>query len=95
MLAADPASAEGIARQVLREAPADPSATLIVASALRRQGDHAGARRMLEPLAKAHPRAALTWYELGVARAGCGEDAGAIAALRHALSLKPDMPDAW
>ncbi len=50
---------------------------------------------MLEPLAKAHPRAALTWYELGVARAGCGEDAGAIAALRHALSLKPDMPDAW
>jgi len=95
LLAADPAAAEEAARQVLGEAPADPGALLVLASARRRRGDASGAREILEPLAKAHPRAAMTWYELGAVRAACGEDAGAITALRHALSLKPELADAW
>jgi predicted Zn-dependent protease len=95
LLAGDPSAAEQIARQVLKESPSDPSAALIVASALRRRGDIVGAGKLLEPLAKAHPRAALTWFELGMARAGAGEDEGAIAALSHALSLNQEMPQAW
>jgi predicted Zn-dependent protease len=94
-LAADPQAAEALARQILREAPGDPSAALIVASALRRRGAYGEARKLLEPLAKAHARAALTWFELGMARAGCGGDEGAIAALTHAVALNPEMPLAW
>ena len=94
-MASDPAAAEQAARRLLRTAPSDPSVQLILASALRRRGDMAAARAILEPLAKAHARAALTWFELGVARSGCGDGPGAIHALRHAVSVKPEMPEAW
>lgn len=95
LLASDPSSAEQAARQLLVLAPADAAITLILASALRRQHRNAEALALLEPLARAHPRAVLTQFELGMARAGSGDDAGAIAALAHTLSLKPEMPEAW
>ncbi|WP_174301270.1 tetratricopeptide repeat-containing sulfotransferase family protein [Caulobacter sp. S45] len=95
LLATSPALAEQRALTILRGAPHDPRALLILASARRRRGDHAGALVLLEPLARAHAGAARTHYELGLARLGSGERAGGVAALRHAVSLNRDFLEAW
>ncbi|HEX5263506.1 MAG TPA: sulfotransferase [Phenylobacterium sp.] len=95
LLDTDPARAEGDARAILERAPGDPRARLILASALRRQGDAQGARALLEPLAADYPGAALTRYELGLSLGGLGDADAAIAALRHAVSLQRDLPEAW
>ena len=95
LLATDPAAAEREARAALAAAPSDPRPQLILASALRRRGDAAGALAILKPLAAAHPNAALTQYELGVASAARGDAAAAIPALRRAVALNRDHPQAW
>jgi len=95
LLATDPPAAEREARRVLQAAPRDPSANLILSSALRRQGQAVSALAILEPLARAFPKAALTQYELGVALADAGKAAAAIAALRTATSHDRENPDAW
>ena len=94
-LATEPARAERLAASVLEVAPADPRALLILGSARRRQGDPLAARKLLAPLAAAHPGAAHTHYELGMTLAALGEAAPAIAALRHAVSLRRELPEAW
>ncbi|HEX3406316.1 MAG TPA: sulfotransferase [Caulobacteraceae bacterium] len=95
LLATDPAAAEREARAALATAPRDPRAQLILASALRRRGDAAGALAILQPLATAHPNAALTQYELGAALAATGEAAAAITVLRRAVGLNREHPQAW
>ena len=95
LLATAPARAQSEAEAILKSAPGDPRVLLILASARRRQGDAAAARAILEPLAKAYPRAARTQYELGLVLADLGEAAPAIAALRRAVALNPDLPEAW
>ncbi len=94
-LATDPAKAEAQARAILRTAPKDPRALLILGSARRRQRDPEAAFRILAPLAKAYPRAANTHYELGATLAALGKTNEAIAALRHTTTLNPDHPEAW
>ncbi len=76
LLATAPEKAERAAWTILRAAPNDPRATLILASARRRLGDADAARVLLEPLARAHPRAARPVYELGLARTATGNAAG-------------------
>jgi tetratricopeptide (TPR) repeat protein len=95
VLATNPALAQSEAEAVLRVAPADPRARLILASARRRRGDPAAALAILRPLAAAFPRAAHTQYELGATLADLGDGAGAKAALRRALAIKPDLAEAW
>jgi len=95
LLATDPARAGREAEAILRQAPNDPRAALILASARRRLGDIKGAMALLAPLARAFPRAANTHYELGVVLAHQGDAPGAIAALRHAVSLNRDLAEAW
>ncbi len=95
LLATSPAMAEQRARTILEAAPRDPRALLILASARRRRGDHAAALGLLEPLARAHPGAARTYYELGLARAGSGDREGGVAALRQAVSLNRELAEAW
>ena len=95
LLAADPALAERQAKAILERLPTDPRAILILGSARRRQGDPAAARALLAPLAKAHPRAAHTHYELGLALRALGEGAPAVAALRQAVAVNRDLPEAW
>lgn len=80
---------------VLRQAPRDPRALLISASAKRRLGDHAGALSILRPLAQAYPNAARTQYELGLASAASGDVEAGIDALRRATALSPDLAEAW
>jgi len=95
LLATDPVQAQRYAEAILAAIPAEPRAVLILGSARRRQGDPAAARALLAPLAKAHARAAHTHYELGLALGALGEGAPAIAALRHAVGVKRDLPEAW
>jgi tetratricopeptide (TPR) repeat protein len=95
LLATAPAQAERQALAILKAAPGDPRAALILGSARRRRGDAQGALAVLEPLAGAHPRAANTYYELGVTLAALGRNAAAIIALRHAVGVKRDLPEAW
>ncbi|HXA37624.1 MAG TPA: sulfotransferase [Phenylobacterium sp.] len=95
LLASDPAQARRDAEAILRRAPRDPRALLILGSARRRLGDAAGARAVLAPLAKAYPRAANTQYELGLTLADLGEAAAGAQALRNAVSLNRDLAEAW
>jgi len=94
-LADDPAIAGEQAHAILTRAPGDPRALLILASARRRLGDFTAAHAVLAPLAAAYPRAARTQYELGLASAGLGQRAAAIAALRKATALSRDLAEAW
>ena len=95
LLATDPAAAEREIAPVLKAAPADPRGLLILASAQRRQGRPKAARQMLEPLARAYPRAANTQYELGAALADLGEAGPAVEALQRAVAVNADLTEAW
>jgi len=95
LLDSDPALAAEQADEILRQAPGHPTAQLIAGMAARKRGDFAGALAQLEPLAKAQPRAPAAQCELGLAYGALGRGDDAIAALRRALALKPDLVDAW
>ena len=95
LLPSRPDLAERQAREILAVVPDDPRAKLILGSARRRVGDATGARAVLEALARAQPRSADTHHELGLTLAALGEGDAAIGALRAAVTLKRDMPDAW
>jgi tetratricopeptide (TPR) repeat protein len=95
LLATDPGGARQLAQDLLDQAPGDPRAALIVASAQRRLGEAAKAHALLAPLAVKFPRAALTHYELGLALGALGENAQATEALRHAVALNPALADGW
>ena len=95
LLASDPAQARRAAEAILRTAPNDPRALLILGSARRRLGDPAAARAVLAPLARAYPRAANTQYELGLALAELGEAQAAAVALQQATAINRDLADAW
>ena len=95
LLGADPVRAEAQIRAVLVAAPRDPRALLILASAQRRQGFATEARAVLEPLARAFPKAALTQYELGLCQAASGDARAAAISLRAATAANPDLTDAW
>jgi tetratricopeptide (TPR) repeat protein len=94
LLTARPDLAEIQAREILT-ATAHPEATLLLGVARRLQGDLAGALEILEPLAKAQPRAAAAHHEFGLALAASGETRAAVAALRRATELDPATPHAW
>src|SRR5947209_6242848 len=95
LLRTNAALAEQQAREILTVIPTDPRAMLILGMALRRCGDAAGARVVLEPLARAQPGSAQTHHELGMSLASLGEGEAAISSLRRAVLIKRDMPEAW
>jgi len=95
LLGTHPARAEREVAIVLKALPNDPRALLILASARRRLGDAKGARTIIEPLARAYPRAVRTQYEYGVVLAALGDVRGAITALTQATSLNHDLAEAW
>jgi predicted Zn-dependent protease len=83
------------ASEILKAAPGHPYALLILAAAHRITGQTQAALAVLEPLVREQPRAAPVHLELGAALGEAGRAAEAVAALRRALLLKPDTPDAW
>jgi tetratricopeptide (TPR) repeat protein len=95
LLAHDPVSAGREAGALLQVAPQDPRARLIMASALRRQGDPDAAYAILATLALAFPNAARTQYELGLTALATGRHEAGVAALRRAVQCNPGLTEAW
>src|SRR5688500_12663051 len=95
LLGIDPAMAGEQAQEILRVVPDHPVAVLVLGVSHLARGDARQAIEILAPLAHAQPGWAIVHCELGLAlgRAGRGEEA--VAALRRAVALKPDLPQAW
>lgn len=95
LLAADPAAAEARARAVLAGAPGQPDAVLLLAAAIRRQGDAAGAAALLQPLADDGASRADIYQELGLACASLGRAEEAVRHLEAAVARNPQLSAAW
>ena len=83
------------AGEILKAVPGHPYARLILGAAHRITGQTQAALALLEPLAREQPRAAPVQLELGATLGEAGRADEAVAALRSALQLKPDLPDGW
>jgi len=95
LLASNPSLAAEKAREILRASPKHPLATLLLGMAQRNLGAIDTAVEILEPLAGAHPQWAPAQYELGVTFGLAGHAEAAVAALRRAVRLRPDIGEAW
>jgi predicted Zn-dependent protease len=95
LLGVRPDLAEQQARGMLASIPGEPRARMLLGAALRHQGRAAEARGVLAPLAAEQPKSPQTHLEFGLVLAGLGESDASLTALRHAVSLKADLPDAW
>ena len=93
LMQSNPGLAAEQATEILKVVPGYPPATLLLATAHRLSGRTDDALRTLEQLTRAQPNWAAAHYELGLAQISGGQSA--VAALRRAVSLKADMPDAW
>jgi tetratricopeptide (TPR) repeat protein len=81
--------------EILKVADGHPVALRLLAEARSRSGDVDGALVILEPLALTQPNWALAHLDLGLALGQVGRGQQAMRTLRHALTLKPDLPQAW
>jgi tetratricopeptide (TPR) repeat protein len=95
LLDGNPVLAAEQAGEILKVNPGHPAATLLLGVARRAGGDAAAASDTLGTLVSMHPQWALAHYELALALSGMERNAAAIAALQRAVTLKPDMADAW
>jgi tetratricopeptide (TPR) repeat protein len=95
LLERDPGLAAEQLEEILQVAPDHPSALQLLAAAHSRQGDPSAALAILLPLARAWPDGAAVQFDLGQALARCGRGQEAIAALRRAVAIEPDLPQAW
>jgi predicted Zn-dependent protease len=95
LLESNPVLAAEQAGEILKAVPEHPLATLLLGVARRTGGDAAGAIEILGPLAAIHPQWALAHYEWALALGASERNTAAIAALQRAVTLKPDMADAW
>jgi tetratricopeptide (TPR) repeat protein len=83
------------AAEILKVVPNHPVATLLLGVARRCEGDFPGAIAVLAPLCQANPTWAAAHYERAIALSRAGQGELAVDALRRAVHIKPDMPDAW
>jgi tetratricopeptide (TPR) repeat protein len=95
LMTSQPRLAAEQATEILKVAPGHPLASLLLGVAHRRAGDPAASQSVLEPLARSQPNWAAVHHELGLTLGVRRNGDGAVAALRRAVSLKPEMPDAW
>jgi tetratricopeptide (TPR) repeat protein len=95
LLEDNPVLAAEQAGEILKVVPNHPLATLLLAVARRMSGDAAHAVAILTRLAAEKPNWAAAQYELGAALIEVERCDAALAALRRAVALQPDMPDAW
>jgi predicted Zn-dependent protease len=95
LLQRDPALALEQAGEILKGVPGHPMAVLVTGIAQRSLGDLPAALETLRGLAATQPRSAATHFEYGQTLLEAGQNPEAVAAVRRALELKPDLPDAW
>lgn len=95
LLETNPELAAEQADEILKVSPGHPAALLLRGVAKRRGGDAREAISVLEELTRAHPKFALAHHELALAYGDAGRGESAVSALRRAVELKPELPDAW
>ncbi len=95
LLTSDPARAAEQAAEILKSVPGQPGAQLLLGIARRRGGDLPAALMALEPLAQAQSGWFAAHYELGLTFGAARRGDEAVAALRRAVELKPDLGEAW
>jgi len=95
LMAAQPALAAEQAAEILKVAPRQPLARLVMGVARRKLGEMDGSLALLEELAAEQPEWASAHYELGVTLGALGRGDAAVKSLRRALELKPDLSEAW
>src|SRR5262245_12512810 len=95
LLDSDPALAGEQAREIIRSVGPHPAALLLLGASHNARNLPREALDILRPLAAAQPRSARTQLELGIALGRTGQAAPALVALRRALELQPDLPQAW
>ena len=95
LLTIDPELAAEQAGEIIKSVGKHPAAVLVLAASHRLRGDLEQALRILEPLALEQPRSAMVQLELGIALGSARRGDEAIRALRRAVALKPDLPQAW
>ena len=95
LLATRPALAAEQATEILKVSPGHAAATLLLGVARRGDGDPLAAHDVLQGLVEAHPRWGLAHYELARTLGALGRGDEALAALRRAVDVKPDLADAW
>ncbi|OOG48685.1 tetratricopeptide repeat-containing sulfotransferase family protein [Rhodanobacter sp. C01] len=95
LLDSDPAQAVEQLTEILKVAEGHPAALRLLAKARSLQGDPQAALDILMPLARTQPNWAMVHLDLGVALGRDGRGQEAIDALRRAVALKPDLPQAW
>jgi len=95
LLEQDPRLAVEQLDEILQVAAGHPAALQLLAAAHSLQGDVQGALDILVPLAQAQPNWAMIHFDLGLAHGRRGSGQEAIQALRRAVALKPDLPQAW
>jgi len=95
MLGSQPAMAAEQASEILKVVPGHPHARLLLGVARRLLGDVTGSLEILEPLATEQTRSAASQLEYGVSLGQDDRLAEAVSALRRAVQLAPDRPDAW
>ncbi len=95
LLDSDPVLAGVQVSEILKVVDGHPLALRLLASAQAAQGDTGGAIETLVALTRSQPNWALAHLDLGLALGGNGRGQEAIDALRRAVALKPDLPQAW
>jgi tetratricopeptide (TPR) repeat protein len=90
-----PEAARLAAETVLKTAPADAEARLLLAAVDRRGGNAVAAHRRLGPLMTHRTASPIAWFEWGLILAETGDDEGAVQALRRASALAPGFTGAW
>jgi len=96
LLAADqPQLAREQANEILRHYPEEVNSHLVVAAAIRAEGDNARALQLLQSLVDRAPDFALAQQELGFAYAEVGEPINAIEALKKAVEIESKLPACW
>jgi tetratricopeptide (TPR) repeat protein len=92
LLAVRPALAEEQASEILKVVPGEPRALLLLGRARWALGNEAGARQVLEPLARKHPDLADAHYALGEIFSARGEDGAAEREYARALKASTRNP---
>jgi tetratricopeptide (TPR) repeat protein len=95
LLETAPALAAEQAQEILKAVPRQPSATLMLGVAQRATGQLDDSLRTLTALVDAHASWALAQFELARSLGAARQGEAAISALRRAVQLKVDLPDAW
>ncbi|KSB87538.1 hypothetical protein AS593_05565 [Caulobacter vibrioides] len=95
LLSRDPGLAREQALAILEAVPRHPGATLILAAALRLSGEPAAALPVIDPLSRALAQAPDVQLEHGLVLLDLGRTQEAVAALRRATGLDPNLVEAW